>query len=67
MSGGEAFRRSSHQPLELLEGLDSLRIPGGCPDCDAYQEFDTSQAPIYRLLVRHDETCPAYRAMKDDR
>ena len=46
-----------------LSGLDGLRVPGGCEDCDAYQTFDSSQAPIYRITVHHDDTCPAYRAM----
>jgi hypothetical protein len=42
---------------------DDIRIPGGCDDCDAYQSFDSSQAPSYRITVHHDDTCPAYRAM----
>ncbi|SER80113.1 hypothetical protein SAMN05216199_1263 [Pedococcus cremeus] len=37
------------------------RIHGGCGDCDAYQTLDTSEAPVYRLTVHHDTTCPAYR------
>ena len=37
---------------------DDVRIPGGCDDCDAYQTFDRSLAPIYRLVVHHDDTCP---------
>jgi hypothetical protein len=40
---------------------DEQRIPGGCDDCDAYQTFDRSQAPIYRLLVHHNPTCPWLR------
>ncbi len=46
-----------------LARLESLRIPGGCEDCDAYQTVDASHAPIYRVTVHHDETCPNYRRM----
>ncbi len=46
-----------------MNPLDTLRIPGGCDDCDAYQTIDASQAPIYRITVHHDDTCPTLRAM----
>ena len=36
----------------------NVRIPGGCADCNACQELDASQAPIYILRVSHDATCP---------
>lgn len=35
--------------------------PGGCEDCDAYQELDQISPGIYALTVRHDSTCPTYR------
>jgi len=44
---------------------DDIRIPGGCDNCNAYQSFDRSMAPIYRLIVHHDDTCPAHRAMEE--
>lgn len=53
---GEAFYR---QPLSTLDGC---RLPGGCDDCTAYQEFDASRAPLYRVTVHHDETCPWLKA-----
>jgi hypothetical protein len=42
---------------------DPVRVPGGCMDCNAYQTLDTSEVPIFRLSVHHDDTCPTYRAM----
>ena len=45
---------------------DVRRIPGGCDDCDAYVTFDHTLAPIYRLVVHHDDTCPWYRAHTDE-
>jgi hypothetical protein len=62
---GEAFypvHRTTR--LGFLTGLDGLRIPGGCDDCDAYQTVDSSGAPIYRITVHHDDTCPAYRQIQ---
>lgn len=41
---------------------ENIRIPGGCDDCLAYQTFDKSQAPIFRITVHHDETCPYFGA-----
>jgi hypothetical protein len=48
----------------LLTGFDGLHIPGGCQDCDAYQTVDSSQAPIYRITVHHDDTCPWLKAWR---
>ena len=50
--------------LDELGALDGQRIPGGCPDCSAYQTVDASHAPIYRVNVHHDESCPSYLAMR---
>jgi hypothetical protein len=58
---------SPESPLGFLSGLDGLRIPGGCDDCDAYQTVDSTLAPAYRVTVHHDDTCPAYRAMRAGR
>lgn len=49
---------------DYLEQMTGQRIPGGCDQCDAYQTVDTSNAPVYRLSVHHDEWCPTYTAMK---
>lgn len=51
--------------LDGLGALEGLRIPGGCPDCDAYQTVDASHAPIYRVNVHHDESGPSYLAMRE--
>lgn len=37
---------------------------GDCPDCDAYTELSRDSTGIWHLSIRHDDTCPAYRAMK---
>lgn len=52
--------------LDELGALEGLQVPGGCPDCSAYQTVDASHAPIYRVNVHHDESCPSYRAMLED-
>ena len=54
-------------PDRFLADLLGQRIPGGCPDCHAYQTI-TAQAPgIWTLIVHHDTTCPTYRQMKGTR
>jgi hypothetical protein len=62
----ETFHRRP-EPLDFLGGLAGLRIPGGCDDCDAYQTVDTRHAPIYRITVHHDDTCPWYRQHQEAR
>jgi hypothetical protein len=42
----------------MFEALLDQRIPGGCDDCDAYQQLTTDGSGIYVLAVRHDATCP---------
>jgi hypothetical protein len=42
----------------MFEGLLDQRIPGGCDDCDAYQELTTDGSGVYMLAIRHDNTCP---------
>jgi hypothetical protein len=48
---------------EILDGMFGQRIPGGCPDCDAYQEM-TKQHGIYVMTIHHDDTCPAWRQIQ---
>lgn len=36
---------------------------GGCPDCDAEQVLSEWSPGVLRLEVRHDATCPTWRAM----
>lgn len=47
---------------DYLEQLTGQRIPGGCDECDAFQTVDTSNAPIYRIAVHHDQWCPVHTA-----
>ncbi len=62
--------RRGHAPREVvrpvpsaLDGLAGRRLPGGCDDCTAYQTIEQQASGVYVLLVHHDDTCPAYRAM----
>lgn len=50
-------------PLAWLVDLQGLRIPGGCPDCDAYQTVEPVTEGVTLLTVHHDDTCPTWRAM----
>jgi hypothetical protein len=51
-----------------MTGLDlcalvGRRVPGGCDDCHADQTVEQRAPGVYLLVVRHDDTCPAYQAM----
>lgn len=45
---------------DMIAALDGLRIPGGCDDCDAYQEIHARDGHpnLHRIRVFHDEWCP---------
>lgn len=43
------------------------RIPGGCDDCTAYQVLTETEPNLIVLEVRHDATCPTYRAIVNGR
>ena len=47
----------------FFKALAGLRVPGGCDDCDAYQEVREEQPGITIITVRHDDTCPVYLRM----
>jgi hypothetical protein len=53
-------RLSSTQQLldDLLGPLEGLQIPGGCDDCDAYQEVEDQGGSVWMIRVRHDPGCP---------
>ncbi len=42
----------------LLDGLDGLRIAGGCDRCDAYTEMSADDDGVYVATIRHDDWCP---------
>lgn len=44
---------------DMFAQLAGLRIPGGCDDCDAYQEVRECGG-VHTIVVRHDDTCPWY-------
>jgi hypothetical protein len=48
---------------DLFESMAGRRIPGGCDDCDAYQEM-TKQHGIYVMTVNHDDTCPTWQQIR---
>lgn len=63
-----AQRQHKGDPIApIAASVGTGRIPGGCPDCDAYQTLDASAAPVYRLTVHHDDTCPTYLRLKETR
>lgn len=37
-----------------------------CPDCNSEIDVQIVAPGIYRLTIRHDDTCPNYRAMKKE-
>jgi hypothetical protein len=39
------------------------RIPGGCPDCNAYRELMEVASGVAVLAVFHDDTCPMLAAI----
>lgn len=48
---------SNRRRLRTLDRLSGQRIPGGCPDCLAYQTVQVNGG-IHRITVHHDDTCP---------
>ena len=47
----------------IFQAFAGHRIPGGCDDCDAYQEM-TQQDGIYVLTVHHDDTCSTWQQIR---
>jgi hypothetical protein len=45
---------------DLYQQLDGEQIPGGCPDCDAYQTMAPLEAMVWRMRVHHDDECPRW-------
>jgi hypothetical protein len=48
---------------EVLAAMVGIRFPGGCADCDAWQEM-RRQHGIYVINVCHDEDCPTWRRIQ---
>lgn len=48
--------------IPALDALAGGRLPGGCPDCDAWQTVERIDAEnghhFYRLTIAHDDGCP---------
>lgn len=43
-----------------LGPLDGARIPGGCPDCDAYQTVAPKAPGVWTVAAHHDDGCATY-------
>jgi hypothetical protein len=43
---------------EILGPLDGAQIPGGCDDCNAYQEAIPAAPGVWIIGVFHDDWCP---------
>lgn len=46
-----------------LSPLLGKRIPGGCPNCDAYQTVYRIEEGHWKMTTHHDDWCPIYIAM----
>ena len=51
---------------EIFDGMAGQHIPGGCDDCDAYQQM-TKQHGVYVITVHHDDTCPSWQQIRTRR
>lgn len=48
----------------MFDALRGQRVPGGCPDCNAYQTVVERAPSVYVVTVHHDETCPTLRRIE---
>jgi hypothetical protein len=62
MGNSRSFRR---RLVDMLSPLDGARIPGGCPDCDAYQTTQPVSAGVWMIHVHHDNRCPSFTQRRD--
>lgn len=60
---GQAPTGDARPVSNVLDQMTGHRMPGGCDDCTAYQTLDRHETGVYLLVVHHDDTCPAYRAL----
>jgi hypothetical protein len=52
---------------DWFAALDGLRVPGGCDDCDAYQELVSAAygvPGVHAIKIHHDDWCPTYARMQ---
>lgn len=57
-------RRRRREQAQIDAAITAAAMAYRCPDCDADTEMHQLSPGIAELLVRHDDTCPAYRTMK---
>ena len=49
---------AAKRALQGFMPLIGVRTPGGCDDCNAYQETEQVADGVILVNVRHDDTCP---------
>ena len=55
--------KASTKYRQRLAQMAGREIPGGCMDCDAYQVVTVLDGGHSIINIRHDDTCPTFRAM----
>ncbi len=48
----------------VLDAMGGKQFPGGCVDCDAFQEVIPVEAGVWSLAIFHDDDCPALARME---
>jgi len=43
---------------DLLASFAGRRVPGGCDDCDAFQQMRKEADGVFVLAVHHGRGCP---------
>ncbi len=51
-------------PTALEAYLEGVRRSGPCPDCPADIGLTRLAPGVWRIDIQHEDTCPAYRAMR---
>lgn len=51
--------KDTNDPLRTaIRSLTEQRIPGGCDDCDAYQQITEPHPGVFVNTIYHDDDCP---------
>jgi hypothetical protein len=48
---------------DFLAPRVGIRFPGGCDDCNAWQEMRLHHG-IWVITISHDDTCPTWRQIQ---
>lgn len=63
----ESLSPGQAEAARKLGPLDGSRIPGGCDQCDAYQEVEPVRPGVWVVTVHHDPGCPVLAAKEGRR